>query len=78
MSRAWPLRIGRVMVRSNGNNNRGVGHALWRCRGPQQYNRFVKPAFEQYIRPSIRNADVIVPRGGDNVGAQKTAAVWVG
>jgi len=31
-----------------------------------QYSRFVKPAFDQFIRPTIAKADVIVPRGGDN------------
>jgi len=34
----------------------------------QQYSRFVKPAFDQYIRPTIAKADVIIPRGGDNTG----------
>lgn len=35
----------------------------------QQYNKFVKPSFDEYIRPTMRNADVIVPRGADNVVA---------
>ena len=34
----------------------------------QQYTRFVKPSFDQFIRPTMRRADVIVPRGADNVG----------
>lgn len=29
----------------------------------------MKPAFDQYIRPTIAKADVIVPRGGDNTVA---------
>lgn len=29
----------------------------------KQYNKFVKPAFEQYIEPYIRLADIVVPRG---------------
>lgn len=29
----------------------------------KQYNKFVKPAFEQYIEPSMRLADIVVPRG---------------
>lgn len=27
------------------------------------YNKFVKPAFEHYIEPSMTHADIIVPRG---------------
>lgn len=29
----------------------------------KQYNKFVKPAFEHYISPSMVHADIIVPRG---------------
>ncbi|KAJ1924683.1 Uridine kinase [Tieghemiomyces parasiticus] len=32
----------------------------------QQYERFVKPSYETYIHPTMRNADVIVPRGLEN------------
>ncbi|EPB68970.1 putative uridine kinase, partial [Ancylostoma ceylanicum] len=32
----------------------------------EQYFRFVKPAFEAYIAPGMKFADIIVPRGGDN------------
>ncbi|KAG5277099.1 hypothetical protein AALO_G00113520 [Alosa alosa] len=32
----------------------------------KQYNKFVKPAFEQYIEPSVQVADIVVPRGGEN------------
>lgn len=28
-----------------------------------QYNRFVKPAFEQHILPMMQFADLVVPRG---------------
>lgn len=31
-----------------------------------QYERFVKPAFDHYIAPSMVHADLIVPRGGEN------------
>jgi len=31
-----------------------------------QYERFVKPAFEDYILPTKKFADVIIPRGVDN------------
>ncbi|TEA37774.1 hypothetical protein DBR06_SOUSAS9210111, partial [Sousa chinensis] len=29
----------------------------------KQYNKFVKPAFDQYIQPTMRVADIVVPRG---------------
>ncbi|XP_056283490.1 uridine-cytidine kinase-like 1 isoform X4 [Pseudoliparis swirei] len=32
----------------------------------KQYNKFVKPAFEQYIEPTVQAADIVVPRGGEN------------
>ncbi|TKS75395.1 Uridine-cytidine kinase-like 1 [Collichthys lucidus] len=32
----------------------------------KQYNKFVKPAFEQYIEPTVQSADIVVPRGGEN------------
>ncbi|KAK2553686.1 Uridine-cytidine kinase-like 1 [Acropora cervicornis] len=32
----------------------------------QQYNKFVKPAFDQYIAPTVVYADIVVPRGGEN------------
>ncbi|XP_072769781.1 uridine-cytidine kinase-like 1a isoform X3 [Nerophis lumbriciformis] len=35
----------------------------------KQYNKFVKPAFEQYIEPAMRLADIVVPRGGCNMVA---------
>lgn len=34
-----------------------------------QYERFVKPAYDQYIHSSKKYADIIIPRGGDNVVA---------
>lgn len=32
----------------------------------KQYNTFVKPSFDTYISPSMIQADLIVPRGGEN------------
>ncbi|XP_022556834.1 uridine/cytidine kinase UKL1, chloroplastic isoform X2 [Brassica napus] len=32
----------------------------------EQYAKFVKPAFDDFVLPSKKYADVIVPRGGDN------------
>ncbi|XP_072412767.1 uridine-cytidine kinase-like 1 isoform X2 [Chiloscyllium punctatum] len=33
------------------------------------YNKFVKPSFERYIEPTMRLADIVVPRGGGNMVA---------
>lgn len=35
----------------------------------KQYINFVKPAFMHYIAPTMRHADIIVPRGGENTVA---------
>ncbi|GIY03369.1 uridine-cytidine kinase-like 1 [Caerostris extrusa] len=32
----------------------------------KQYEKFVKPAFDYYIAPTVVHADLIVPRGGEN------------
>ncbi|XP_059470662.1 uridine-cytidine kinase 2-B-like [Neocloeon triangulifer] len=34
-----------------------------------QYTRFVKPAFEEFCLPTMKYADVIIPRGGENTVA---------
>ena len=31
-----------------------------------QYNRFVKPAYDDYIKPTMNQADIIVPKGAHN------------
>ncbi|KAL1921263.1 uncharacterized protein VTP21DRAFT_10979 [Calcarisporiella thermophila] len=35
----------------------------------QQYVKFVKPSFEEFILPTKKYADVIIPRGSDNLTA---------
>ena len=35
----------------------------------EQYQKFVKPMFDQFIAPTKKFADIIIPRGGDNVVA---------
>lgn len=35
----------------------------------EQYSRFVKPAYQEFIVPTKRYADIVVPRGGENVVA---------
>lgn len=31
-----------------------------------RYNKFVKPAFDEYIRPQRRYADIVIPHGSQN------------
>ncbi|CAF1639735.1 unnamed protein product [Rotaria sp. Silwood1] len=33
----------------------------------QQYTRYVKPSYDHYIAPTMTYADIIVPRGGENL-----------
>ena len=35
----------------------------------ERYNKFVKPAFEEYIKPQRKFADIIVPHGAHNIVA---------
>ena len=32
----------------------------------KSYNRFVKASFDEYIKPTMKYSDLIVPRGADN------------
>ncbi len=34
-----------------------------------RYHKYVKPAFEEYIKPTIKMADVVIPRGAENTVA---------
>ena len=39
-----------------------------------QYENHVKPAYDNYIAPTMQHADIIVPRGGENeVGGPRRA-----
>ncbi|XP_064394292.1 uridine-cytidine kinase-like 1 [Halichondria panicea] len=35
------------------------------------YNKFVKPAFQQYIEPTMQHADIVVPQGAENEVAMR-------
>jgi hypothetical protein len=39
-----------------------------------RYHKFVKPAFEEFIKPTRKFADVIIPRGSENRAAIKLVA----
>jgi len=49
----------------------GVGAAL------AQYERYVKPAYDEIIKPSSSHADLIVPNGTRNQRAAELVAGWV-
>ncbi|CAC5423824.1 udk [Mytilus coruscus] len=43
----------------------------------KQYNTFVKPAFDHWISPTMSCADIIVPRGGENIVAIQLVVLHV-
>lgn len=53
-------RLARRLERDIKDRGRGVEGVL------AQYLRFVKPAFDNFIAPGMKIADIIVPRGGEN------------
>ncbi|PKU83980.1 uridine kinase-like protein 4 isoform X1 [Dendrobium catenatum] len=54
------LRLSRRICRDTFEKGRDVKTVL------DQYSKFVKPAFEDFILPAKKYADIIMPRGGDN------------
>eukprot|EP01087_Luapelamoeba_hula_P009011 TRINITY_DN2295_c0_g1_i1.p1 TRINITY_DN2295_c0_g1~~TRINITY_DN2295_c0_g1_i1.p1 ORF type:complete len:261 (+),score=53.25 TRINITY_DN2295_c0_g1_i1:209-991(+) len=56
-------RLARRVIRDINHRGRDVMGVL------RQYEKFVKPSFDEYINPTKKYADVIVPRGADNVVA---------
>uniref|UniRef100_G3PEB0 Uridine-cytidine kinase n=1 Tax=Gasterosteus aculeatus aculeatus TaxID=481459 RepID=G3PEB0_GASAC len=54
------VRLIRRLKRDISQRGRNIGGII------KQYNKFVKPAFEQYIEPTVQSADIVVPRGGEN------------
>lgn len=51
------IRLVRRLKRDISERGRDIGGVI------KQYNKFVKPAFEQYIEPTVQVADIVVPRG---------------
>ncbi|EGC40571.1 uridine kinase [Dictyostelium purpureum] len=56
-------RLSRRVMRDIAERGRNLDSVLF------QYEKFVKPAFDDYILPTKKYADVIIPRGADNVVA---------
>ncbi|ORX81050.1 uridine kinase [Anaeromyces robustus] len=57
------IRLARRMRRDIAERGRDIDGVL------KQYTKFVKPAFEDFIQPSKKYADVIIPRGAENIVA---------
>ncbi|KAK2640063.1 hypothetical protein Ddye_027858 [Dipteronia dyeriana] len=54
------VRLARRIRRDTVEKGRDIGTVL------DQYSKFVKPAFDDFILPTKKFADIIIPRGGDN------------
>ncbi|RDX84011.1 Uridine kinase-like protein 1, chloroplastic, partial [Mucuna pruriens] len=54
------VRLARRIRRDTVERGRDINSVL------EQYAKFVKPAFDDFVLPSKKYADVIIPRGGDN------------
>ncbi|KAF6137195.1 hypothetical protein GIB67_030959 [Kingdonia uniflora] len=54
------LRLARRIQRDTVQRGRDIQSVL------NQYAEFVKPSFEEFILPSKKYADIVIPRGGDN------------
>ncbi|KAL6204162.1 hypothetical protein ACLB2K_021430 [Fragaria x ananassa] len=54
------VRLARRIRRDTVEKGRDIGTVL------DQYSQFVKPAFDDFILPTKKYADIIIPRGGDN------------
>jgi len=57
------IRLYRRLLRDVKERGRDVSGVLY------QYNRFVKPAFDGFIKPSVKYANIIVPGNNDNTVA---------
>jgi len=57
------VRLSRRLIRDIAERGRDLKGIL------EQYNRFVKPSFDDFIQPTVRHADIIIPRGSENVVA---------
>ncbi|XP_059284745.1 uridine kinase-like protein 5 [Lycium ferocissimum] len=54
------VRLARRIRRDTVERNRNIQYVL------DQYAKYVKPGFEDFIHPTKKHADVIIPRGADN------------
>jgi len=57
------VRLSRRLIRDIAERGRDLRGIL------EQYNRFVKPSFDDFVQPTVRYADIIIPRGSENLVA---------
>ncbi|GAB5592160.1 Uridine-cytidine kinase-like 1 [Umbelopsis nana] len=57
------IRLARRLKRDIAERGRDLDGVL------QQYTRFVKPSYDDFVQPTVKNADVIIPRGLENAVA---------
>ena len=63
------LRLARRLMRDILERGRTIEGVL------KSYHRFVKPAFEEFVRPTMKYADIIVPRGRPQVPSANNIAI---
>ena len=57
------IRLARRLMRDCAERQRTISGVL------MQYNRFVKKSYDEYIKPTMKHSDIIVPFGSDNTTA---------
>ena len=65
------IRLARRLLRDSKERGREVSGIL------KQYMTFVKPAFDDYIKPTMKHADIIVPHESKNRGKSHSVAMHV-
>lgn len=65
------IRLARRLKRDISERGRGLEDVF------HQYDKHVKPGYQKYIGPSISNADIVIPRGRDNLGTVRKRQVPV-
>lgn len=59
------IRLSRRLARDIVDRGRTVEGVL------KSYHRFVKPAFQEFVRPTLKYADIIVPRGRSDISDEQ-------
>ena len=57
------IRLGRRILRDVSDRGRDIVSVL------TQYHKFVKPSYDEFIKPTMRYANVIIPFNSDNTEA---------
>ena len=65
------IRLSRRVYRDINDRGRGLDTII------ERYHKFVKPAFDEFIYPTRKYADMIVPRGAENTLAVDLIAQYL-